>query len=334
VSDLPAVLAIDGGNSKTDVMLVGDDGSLLSAVRGPGVPRDVDRATTLRMLAGLIERAGRPLGRTGLPAARHTSACLANLALPGEEEEIAATVAGLGWSPAVDVVNDTFAVLRAGVPGPDPWGVAVVCGAGINAVGVDPAGRVHRFLALGDHSGDWGGGAFLGRAALWCAARAEDGRGPATALERAVPAHFGLDSVRAVAIALEGGAVPVAALADLVPALLRSARDGDEVAASLVRRQATETATLALVAMRRLDVLDRATPVVLGGGVHAAGDELLTGGIVAAVAAGAPRAEVRVCAVPPVVGAALLGLDATGAGPAAEARLRAAVGAPRPPPDR
>jgi N-acetylglucosamine kinase-like BadF-type ATPase len=32
---LPAVLAIDGGNSKTDVALVAADGSVLAALRGP-----------------------------------------------------------------------------------------------------------------------------------------------------------------------------------------------------------------------------------------------------------------------------------------------------------
>jgi N-acetylglucosamine kinase-like BadF-type ATPase len=34
--DLPAVLAVDGGNSKTDVALVAADGSLLGTGRGGG----------------------------------------------------------------------------------------------------------------------------------------------------------------------------------------------------------------------------------------------------------------------------------------------------------
>jgi N-acetylglucosamine kinase-like BadF-type ATPase len=33
----PAVLAIDGGNSKTDVALVADDGTLVAWARGPGI---------------------------------------------------------------------------------------------------------------------------------------------------------------------------------------------------------------------------------------------------------------------------------------------------------
>ena len=37
---LAAVLAIDGGNSKTDVALIGWDGTVLAAVRGPGASHE------------------------------------------------------------------------------------------------------------------------------------------------------------------------------------------------------------------------------------------------------------------------------------------------------
>ena len=51
-SDLPAVLAIDGGNSKTDAALVAADGTLLAAVRGPGTTGAADLDATLAVLAG------------------------------------------------------------------------------------------------------------------------------------------------------------------------------------------------------------------------------------------------------------------------------------------
>ena len=70
--------------------------------------------------------------------------------------------------------------------------MALICGQGINAVGVAPDGRVARFAAVGTLSGDWGGATSLGEAGLGAAIRARDGRGPRTALERTVPAVFGL----------------------------------------------------------------------------------------------------------------------------------------------
>ena len=100
-------------------------------------------------------------------------------------------------------------MLRAGTE--RGWGVAVVCGAGINCVGVGPDGRHARFPALGAITGDWGGGFDLGLAALSAAARSEDGRGPRTPLEQAVPAHFGLATPRELAEAIHLGGPSAAA---------------------------------------------------------------------------------------------------------------------------
>ena len=84
-------------------------------------------------------------------------------------------------------------------------GVAVVCGAGINCVGVAPDGRQVRFPALGEITGDWGGGYDVGMAAVSAAARSEDGRGPRTSLEHSVPAHFGLRAPLELAEAIHIG---------------------------------------------------------------------------------------------------------------------------------
>jgi hypothetical protein len=75
--------------------------------------------------------------------------------------------------------------------------------------------------------------------------------------------------------------------------------------------------------MRRLDLTGLAVPVVLGGGVITARDRLLLAGITERISAAAPSARLRVIDVPPVVGAALLGLDHIQAAPEAESRLRA-----------
>ena len=336
MTDLPAVLAIDGGNSKTDVALVAADGALLASVRGPGVRSADDLGPWLEAVAGLIVRAQQEAGREGQLAARHISACVANADLPEEEVRLAAALRALGWSATTAVANDTFAVLRAGLepsPAGEPaatpgqaghWGVAVTCGAGINCVGVDPAGRTTGYLALGGISGDWGGGGGLGLASLWWAIRAEDGRGPETGLREAVPAHFGLPTVRDVAISLHLGKIAEESLLELAPVLLAIAAAGDEVAQNLVRRQAEEISLMALAAMRRLGLTERPTPVVLGGGLLTARDPLLTSEIINRMTAAAPHAAVTIVTVPPVAGAALLGLDHVGAGPDAERRLRAA----------
>ena len=336
----PAVLAIDGGNSKTDVALVAEDGTLLASARGPGInAHEVGVDQTVLILDAVVKQAAaqldrRPSGPSG-PLARHTVACLANADLPEEEAEHATAVQAQGWSESATVVNDTFAILRSGLPdtveGPGAhWGVAVVCGAGINAVGVAPDGRVFRYLALGTISGDWGGGGGLGLEVLWHAIRAEDGRGPETALVGYLTSHFGVERVEDVTIGIHKGKIPDDDLMSLAPILLRASDEGDTVARQVVERLAGEIAIMAITAMRRLDLTGLATPVVLGGGVITARNPLLISGITRRLAEAAPAAEVRVIDVPPVAGAALLGLDHVHAPAAAASRLRAAYGISRP----
>jgi N-acetylglucosamine kinase-like BadF-type ATPase len=336
----PAVLAIDGGNSKTDVALVASDGTLLASARGPGInAHDVGVDQTVLILDAVVKQAAALLnGRyrtdgTGW-VAMHTVACLANADLPEEEAEHAAAVQAQGWSPTATVINDTFAILRSGltdrVDGPEPhWGVGVVCGAGINAVGVAPDGRVTRYLALGTISGDWGGGYGLGLEVLWHAIRAEDGRGPDTVLTRSLTAHFEVERVEEITIGLHQGKIDHDELIGVAPLLLQAADEGDPVARRVVHRLADEISVMAITAMRRLDLTGLTTPVILGGGVITARNPLLMDGITRQLAEAAPRAQVRVIDVPPVVGAALLGLDQVDARPAAEARLRAAYGVVR-----
>jgi N-acetylglucosamine kinase-like BadF-type ATPase len=336
----PAVLAIDGGNSKTDVALVAEDGTLLASARGPGInahATGIDQ--TALILDAVVKQAAAQLGH-GIPSgwiARHTVACLANADLPEEEVEHATAVQAQGWSESATVVNDTFAILRSGLPdaveglevsGPH-WGVAVVCGAGINAVGVAPDGRVTRYLALGTISGDWGGGHGLGLEVLWHAIRAEDGRGPDTALAGYLTRHFGVERVEEVTIGIHKGKISHDDLTGLAPMLLRASDEGDAVARTVVNRLADEISVMAITAMRRLDLTALATPVVLGGGVVTARNPLLMSGITRQLAAAAPAAEVRVIDVPPVAGAALLGLDHVHAPAAAASRLRAAYGIAR-----
>lgn len=325
-----SVVAIDAGNSKTDVALIGEDGTVLSTARGGGFqPPVVGVEAAIDVLAAVLDRAvselpgsggpRTPLGSPGSPV--HVSACLANADLPVEEAELAAALDSRGWGSSVEVRNDTFAILRAGVD--DPRGVAVVCGAGINCVGMTPDGRTARFPAIGRISGDWGGGSGLAEEALWFAARAEDGRGEPSELARALPGHFGLDTMYALIEALHRGGIPLARRHELTPVLFATAVGGDPVALALVERLAGEVVAMASVALSRLGLLEEEAPVLLGGSVLAARHPQLNNRIAELLAVRAPKAQVRVVSEPPVLGAALLGLDRTGAGPEVHRRLRA-----------
>ncbi len=201
---MSTVLAVDGGGFKTHLALMRDDGSLLAFARGPhSSPHQIGVDGCLELLERLtgeaLEQAG--LGRDGRPAADVGHVMMAGVDFPREEEDLQAAVDARGWATRVTVANDTFAILRAGTD--RGWGVALVCGAGMNCVGVGPDGTHVRHPALGAITGDWGGGFDVGLAGLSAAARSADGRGPKTALESAVPGHFGLGTPMEVAEAIQ-----------------------------------------------------------------------------------------------------------------------------------
>ncbi|MEU5666299.1 N-acetylglucosamine kinase [Streptomyces longwoodensis] len=314
-----SVLAIDAGNSKTDVAVVAADGQVLATARGGGFrPPAVGVAAAVGALAATVTRA---YEAAGVDAVAHVSACLANADLPVEEEQLAAALHACAWGDTVEVRNDTFAILRAGVA--EPRGVAVVCGAGINCVGMRPDGRTARFPAIGRISGDWGGGWGLAEEALWSAARAEDGRGGPTDLARTLPAYFGLGTMYDLIEALHLERLAPHRRHELTPVLFATAAAGDAVARGIVDRLAEEVVALATVALTRLDLLAEEAPVLLGGGVLTAGHAQLDDGIRERLAARAPKATARVVRARPVLGAALLGLDRVGADARTQERLRA-----------
>lgn len=307
-------LAIDGGNSKTDVALVRDDGAVLGAVRGGGSsPHHLGAEAALDVVGGLIAEL--------TPAEQPAEALLllAGVDFPDEERALEELAIGRGWARRTRVRNDTLAVLRAGTDA--GWGVAVVCGAGMNCLGVARDGREARFPALGSITGDWGGGVDLGVDALFAAARSEDGRGSRTILESRVPAHFGLVAPSEVAQAIHRGQLAERRLMELAPLVLELAAD-DAVAAGIVARLVSEIVAYVRVAAERLRLEEEVFDVVLGGGLlqHAAPP------VVAAIAQGvhltAPGAVVRPTASPAIVGSALLILDELGADDEAKTRAR------------
>jgi N-acetylglucosamine kinase-like BadF-type ATPase len=316
----PIVVAVDGGGSKTDAVALDLDGTVLATARGTtSSPHIVGVAEAVRLIDDLVTGL---LVQTGPRPIAAAAVYVSGVDLPAEVATFRAAIAGRVWSEAV-VDNDLFALLRAGTDEPDA--VAVVCGTGINCVGVRSDGRVVRYPSLGIISGDWGGGWHLGEQALWHAARAVDGRGPETELVSAIPAVYGLDSVQSVIEHLHFERIPNSDLSRISPSVFDAARGGDAVAAGLVDRQAEEIVAFAVTTLRRLDLLERRVPVVLGGGVIGSRDERLLRAVESGLSLGAPLAYIELVTAAPILGAALLALEAAGASPEAVRSARAAL---------
>ena len=321
----PAVLAVDGGGSKIDAALLRRDGTVVGAARirtrdfeengGPHhMGQVLDAVTGASRDAGLDT--ARPIADLGVY-------CLAGADLPRDDRKILRWLRSECLTQESIVRNDTFAVLRAGTE--RHWGVGVVCGFGTNCSAVSPDGRITRFPAVGALSGDWGGGADVGEAALWYAIRAEDGRGAKSALADSVPAHFGFRRPRQVLEAVYYGRLEEDRLVELAPLVFREASIGDVVARSIVDRQADEVVAMATTAIKRLRMQKLDVDVVLGGGIFRTDDHAFLDRIRDGVHEVAPRARFAVLTDPPVIGAAWLGLDRLEAPRTSYARAHAAL---------
>ena len=309
------ILAVDGGDSKTDVVLVDGEGRVLGAKRVAlsshlglgrvGAGDALDAAIRLASRSFDIALHRKPIADIGVY-------CVAGADLPVDERRIHRELSARGWTRKSLVRNDTMAVLRAGTD--RGWGIAIVCGSGMNAAGVGPDGRAVRFAALGEISGDLAaGGGWIGMMGLAYAVRAEDGRGRSTTLARSIPAFFKRSSPSAVTEAIYLGRIDQHRVVELAPLVFAAARRRDRVAREILDRVADEVVAFAVAAINRLRVAGRDVEVVLGGGIFRADDHVFHERIRTGITQVASRAVIRRLTAPPVLGAALLGLDAIGA---------------------
>jgi N-acetylglucosamine kinase-like BadF-type ATPase len=270
------VLGVDGGNSKTDVVVATTEGEPISYVRGGGSNSHGPggSAACIDVIDALVD-----------VEAERAVLFLCGADLPHDIEELTALAQRLARDVVVD--NDTFALLHAGTDRDDA--VAVVCGSGINCVGRggDP---IARYPSLGWETGDWGGAEPLAREALFLANRAADGRGEPTALVQIFEEHFG-KPVSEIGVDVHYRLMPQSRLAEVVPAIVASDHP-------LVHRLADEIVLLVERSLRDLDIDDCDT--VLGGGMFA-------GPLYDLVAPRVPNPTVP--SLPPVAGAVLAALD-------------------------
>ncbi len=308
------VVAVDGGGSKTDAAVVSrGDGAVLGRHRGPGCSQHdlgPERAAQVvdDCVVSALQEAGVDAGQVS-----HAGCYLAAIDLPDEQAAMTALLGSTSWGArSLTVENDLFALLRAGTDR-TPAAV-VVCGTGINGLALAADGTVARLVALGRCSGDWGGGAELAQEALWCAARAEDGRGEATLLRDAVLRWSGSASIDDVSIDVHRGRVDPAGWSRHVPEVFAIAAAGDRVARGLVDRQGREIGLIAASLVERLGLQDHPVPVVVGGGIGASGDPTLLAAMVEVLAERVPMARLSIVTGAPIEGAILLARESAEAG--------------------
>ena len=256
----PLFLGIDGGGSKTLAVIVDATGR----ERGRGVAGSSNHEVVgLEAAVTAIQHAAGRAAQAATIALPVASAWLglAGIDHPGDIERLAPHVASL--ARAVRISNDAELALSA-LPG--QVGVALIAGTGSIVLGRDTLGRTARVGGWGHIFGDEGSGYAIGRAGLQAAARASDGRGPATALLERILAAWELGAPELL-LARVYQPFDKTAIAALAPLVLALATAGDEVARRIEADAARELALAVTTVAQKLNFPEGALPLAFAGGV-------------------------------------------------------------------
>ena len=260
-------LCVDGGQTKTAVSLLDEEGKILESWReGPlTTPSKTGAADNLRtVVRSACEELGRRLERSG--GASPEAACLSltgyhegdEFVPPLVKEEARGVVPDLERIHVIPDYVGNWAAATAGEPG-----IMVLSGGGAVAYGRDASGHSARSGGWGHLLGDEGSGYWIGLEAIKVVFRANDGMEPKTALEGELLHRFEVAHVRDLMNKAYSGGISEPEIAGLVPVVDALARQGDETSMRIIERAAAHLRELAVVLLGKLGEL----PVYLSGGV-------------------------------------------------------------------
>ncbi len=300
-------LGVDGGGSKTYTLIVDEQGTIVGKGQSGNGNHQIDYEAAKANIGESVEMA---LTQAGL---KREQIEFAYFGLAGADREIdygilRPMIAELGF-PRHEINCDTMIALRAGTD--RSYGVVLICGTGSNSAGVSPEGQFYQCGGFTYMFGDFGGGGTLCVEVFRTVIRAWDGRERPTLLTQLVLDDLGYASVQEMFDDyLDHNKMPPLRLAKL---LFQAAKEGDEVAADILRMQGVELGKSAKAVIRRLVMESLTFDVVLAGSIVTRGEgDFIHKCIREAVQEVAPSARVVTLEVEPVVGAVWLAVEATG----------------------
>lgn len=294
------VIGVDGGGSKTRVMVGTSEGEVLATLDGPKsavVPGEAARSA--EVIGDLVVRA---LEQIAQPGAILPRVLYCGVAGTGRDEERKALHAALDEKElAEEVVIDSDGLIAMYDAFEDRAGILLVVGTGSIAYGRSPAGEIVRCGGWGPVFGDEGSGGWIGRRALGIVAASSDGREPPTALLFPILAATQCEDVQDLIPWAK--AADARAFASLVPVVFGTAAAGDPRANALLTLAAEELVLHIRALSRQLFTDERAAvAVALSGGLMDRGSPLRKR-LELRLKSAVPGAQVRVEEVLPVRGA-------------------------------
>ena len=303
---MPYFLGADLGSTKTHTLIVDETGRALGfGESGSANHEDVGYDGMLHSMQQGLDQA--------LYAANLTRDELAGAGFgvsgydwPSEYEAMAAVIHQLGLSAPSIFVNDTVPGLVAGSE--EGWGVVVVSGTGSNCRGWDREHkREGRVTGHGVMMGEGAGASELIHRAMQLVGYAWSKRGPMTALADVFIRFAGAKDLEDLVRGYTTHEYQVGA--EAAPLVFRAASEGDAVARDLIRWAGVENGEMAKAVIRQLEFENLEFDVVMAGSMFEGGPMLIEP-MRETICTFAPGARLVRLRVPPVLGAAILGMEA------------------------
>jgi glucosamine kinase len=258
---MTAYVGIEGGGTRSTAIVLGGDGAQLARVEGAaGLVSAADPVSAARTLVAVAREALEAAGAH--PPAAALCCALAGAGRAAAREPLAMALRGAGIARHISIVTDAEGAMHDAFG--DGPGILLISGTGSVAWARAADGRTARAGGWGLLLGDEGSGYAIAIEGMRAVARATDGRGPETLLQKRLIRAVGCGSPEElIPWSARGSKGTIAGLAphvvDAVPA--------DAIAHEIVATAARQLARHFEALHTRLAPWDGPPPLALGGGL-------------------------------------------------------------------
>ncbi|PIR59157.1 MAG: hypothetical protein COU69_02105 [Candidatus Pacebacteria bacterium CG10_big_fil_rev_8_21_14_0_10_56_10] len=267
-AETPLYLAVDGGGTKTKVLLVDAQGQTVGeGLSGPTSLTATSIGAASFNLNEAIRQAIERQPESGWRI-RHAVMGLAGIDVPAEKQQaykVFAEVTGRYPIDTFTLVNDIVIALESGTDSPNA--VALISGTGSNCFGRNDQGQTAKTSGMGYILSDQGSGYAIGLAVLQNVVKSFDGRGESTILERLTLEHFRVQQVEDLKTAVYNPVLTKTEIAALSKLCEQAFEAKDEVASAIFDEAIDELFLLVSTVVTRLGITGKHVECVLAGSI-------------------------------------------------------------------
>lgn len=299
------IIGIDGGGSKTAIILADMKGNILNRIKAGPFEYLGYESVKSKINEFLIPLLSRILSDADMSITDCEAIYMGVTAVETVEDckNIEKAIRAAGINVRVRVENDAIIAFNAATNG-EP-GVMIIAGTGSVAYGEDGKGNSIRVGGLGPIIGDEGSGYDIGRRGIVAAIKSEDGRDDKTILEDLIKQELKLKKVRDIQFFIYKEGRTREAVASIAPIVKKAADIGDQIALNILKNVGIELGKLAVSAMKMLHIKNG---IVVGVGSILKNDNQVYNSFEAWVLNGVPEAKIIVSEREPVEGAIILAI--------------------------